>query len=161
MHTVVQCLHAALEATKPLTRLAGLLPYGATAVSAIGLAFNIYGTLFMAFVGVAVAVGTRVGNSLGAKRPGSARLSAFTAISVTPLIWLPLAVLLTLPYTQAKLVSFFVRSSDERLQETPSGLLNIVAMLELFDGLQTVMSGALFLFLCWALSSHSPAKAAD
>lgn len=99
--------------------------------------------LFMAFVGVAVAVGTRVGNSLGAKRPGSARLSAFTAVSVTPVIWLPLAVLLTLPYTQQKLVGVFVRRDDTLLWETLSNLLNIVAMLELFDGLQTVMSGKL------------------
>lgn len=110
-------------------------------MAAIGLAFNIYGTLFMAFLGVAVAVGTRVGNSLGAKRPGSARLSAFTAISVTPVIWLPLAVLLTLPYTQSKLVGIFVRPEDTLLRDTLSKLLNIVALLELFDGMQTVMSG--------------------
>lgn len=120
---------------------AGILPDGATAVSAIGLAFNIYGTLFMAFLGVAVAVGTRVGNSLGANRPGSARLSALTAVSVTPLIWLPLGVLLTLPYTQSKLVGIFVRPEDTLLWDTLGYLLNIVAMLELFDGLQTVMSG--------------------
>lgn len=95
----------------------------------------------MAFLGVAVAVGTRVGNNLGAKRPGSARLSAFTAVSVTPVIWLPLTVLLTLPYTQHKLVGIFVRPEDNLLWDTLSNLLNIVAMLELFDGLQTVMSG--------------------
>lgn len=33
-----------------MTVLSGILPNGATAVSAIGLAFNIYGTLFMAFL---------------------------------------------------------------------------------------------------------------
>lgn len=123
-------------------RHAGLLPHAATSVSAIAIAFNIYGTLFMAFLGAAVAVGARVGNNLGANRPGAARLSAFTAVSVTPAIWVPLALVLVLPITQDALVSMFARPEDTSLRETLGNLLYIVAGLELLDGLQTVMSGA-------------------
>eukprot|EP00892_Ulva_mutabilis_P009491 jgi/Ulvmu1/6914/UM031_0121.1 len=124
-----------------MTVIAGLLPAGATAVSAIGVAFNIYGVLFMAFLGQAVSVGTRVGNALGAGRPGSARLSSFSAVAVTPLVWVPIALALTLPFTQGPLVALFTKPEDERLRFVLGRLLYIVAALELLDGLQTVMSG--------------------
>jgi Na+-driven multidrug efflux pump len=127
-----------------------LLPNAVTAVSAIAIAFNVYGTLFMTFVGAAVAVGARVGNNLGANRPGAARLSAFTAVAVTPAIWVPLALVLTLPVTEDAIVSMFVRPEDAALRETLGNLLYIVAALELLDGLQTVMSGAHLCCLLWA-----------
>jgi hypothetical protein len=42
--------------------LAGLLPDPEASISALVVAFNVYGVLFMGFVYVAMSVGTRVGN---------------------------------------------------------------------------------------------------
>lgn len=112
-------------------------------MSAIGVAFNLYGVLFMAFLGQAVSVGVRVGNALGAGRPGSARLSSLAAIAVTPAVWVPIALVLTLPFTQKPLVALFTKPEDAQLREVLGRLLYVVAALELLDGMQTVMSGAL------------------
>ena len=121
---------------------AGLLPNGATAVSAIGVAYNLFCGFFMTFLGLAVSVGARVGSALGAGRPGSARLSSFSAVAVTPLVWVPIALVLTLPFTQGPLVAVFTKPEDEHLREVLGRLLYIVAALELLDGLQRVMVGA-------------------
>jgi Na+-driven multidrug efflux pump len=126
-------------------------------VSAVGLAFNIYGTLFMAFLGAAVSVGARVGAALGGLRPGAARLSAFAACSAVPFVWLALAATLLSTPTQRLICSMFVKRGDTQLQHYLSGLLDIIAVLELLDGMQTVMTGLLLSSMLYLYGRLVPA----
>lgn len=49
-----------------MTVLAGLLPDPETSVSAVSVAFNVYGILYMGFAAFGMSACTQVGNALGA-----------------------------------------------------------------------------------------------
>lgn len=67
------------------TALAGALPSAETALAAFGVVFNVNSLLYMAVMGLAYAVATRVGNALGARAPGAAKLAAEAALAVATL----------------------------------------------------------------------------
>ena len=97
--------------------LAGWLPGAAQAVSAIAVAFNLYGILFMGFAAFGMAASTRVGNALGAGREAAARLAALASAIVAPLIWVAVAFLLTWPVSQNWLLGLFTTGADPLLLE--------------------------------------------
>lgn len=82
-----------------------------------------------------------MGNELGARRPRAARTAAAAALSMTPLLWAAIAVVLAEPHAQRLVLLLYLDGSDPALWRSLSQLLLIVAAVELFDGLQTVLGG--------------------
>lgn len=123
------------------TVASGFLPNAEAAVAAISVAFNLYGVLFMPFAAQSLAACTRVGNSLGAGRPARARLAALAAMLSAPATWVLVAALLVAPPSQRALLALFTDGTDVLLLARMRSLLGLVVVLELFDGLQTVLSG--------------------
>ena len=82
-----------------------------------------------------------MGNALGAGSAASARRAALAAAVGTPGTWLVVAVLLGTPATQGALLRLFTDGSDPLLLQRMRHLLYLVVLLELFDGIQTVLSG--------------------
>jgi len=93
----------------------------------------------------------RVGNELGAGRPRNARMVVFATLTITPVLWLVIACVLAEPHLQRMLLSFYVDGSDKVLWQTLRMLLSIVAVIELADGLQTVLGGVVQVSLLHAL----------
>ncbi len=83
----------------------------------------------------------RVGNELGAGRPRAARTAAAAGVTVTPLLWAMIAVILSEPHLQRLVLLLYLDGSDPVLWRSLSRLLLIVAVVELFDGLQTTLGG--------------------
>lgn len=83
----------------------------------------------------------RVGNELGAGRPRAARTAAAAGITVSPILWAVIAVILAEPHLQRIVLLLYLDGSDPVLWRTLSRLLLIVAVVELFDGLQTTLGG--------------------
>lgn len=76
----------------------------------------------------------RVGNALGAGKPGRARLAAAAALVSWPLVWAGVALLLVLPPSQRLLIRAFTDGSDQELVTRMRHLLYLLVFLELFDG---------------------------
>ena len=83
----------------------------------------------------------RVGNELGAGRPREAFMVVFSALAITPLLWAVIACILVEPHLQRALLHLYVDGSDAALWQSLRWLLTIVAVIELADGLQTVLGG--------------------
>ncbi len=82
-----------------------------------------------------------MGNELGGARPKAARLVVTSALTITPLLWAVIALLLVEPHAQAALLSLYLDGSDAVLWQRLRELLLIVAVIEFFDSLQTVLGG--------------------
>ncbi|KAK9917743.1 hypothetical protein WJX75_007734 [Coccomyxa subellipsoidea] len=124
-----------------LVLLAGLLPDPDRSVASVSVAFNAYGITYMVFLAQSIAVSTRVGNELGAGRPHAARTAAAAGMTVSPILWAVIAVILAEPHLQRIVLLLYLDGSDPVLWRTLSRLLLIVAVVELFDGLQTTLGG--------------------
>ncbi|EIE27606.1 MATE efflux family protein [Coccomyxa subellipsoidea C-169] len=121
--------------------LAGLMPDPDRSVASASITFNAYGITYMVFLAQSIAVSTRVGNELGAGRPRAARTAAAAGVTVTPLLWAVIAVILAEPHLQRLVLLLYLDGSDPVLWRSLSRLLLIVAVVELFDGLQTTLGG--------------------
>lgn len=65
----------------------------------------------------------------------------FSALAITPLLWAVIACILVEPHLQRALLHLYVDGSDAALWRSLRWLLTIVAVIELADGLQTVLGG--------------------
>lgn len=119
------------------TILAGGLPTAALAAHQIAL--NIAAFAFMVPLGVSSAGAVRVGQAVGRRdREGAAR-SGWTALLIgAGFMSCSAAVLLLLP---RQLIAAF--TLDARVLEVGISLLTVAAVFQLFDGVQTVATGAL------------------
>jgi MATE family multidrug resistance protein len=94
---------------------------------------------FMVPLGVSSAAAVRVGQALGAERPGGAALCGWTALGLgTAFMSLSAVTFLLLP---RHLVGLF--TSDPTVIEIGRSLFFVAAVFQLFDGLQVVATGAM------------------
>ncbi|CAL8463544.1 g3078 [Coccomyxa elongata] len=121
--------------------LAGLLPDPDRSVASASITFNAYGITYMVFLAQSIAVSTRVGNELGAMRPKAARTAAAAGMTMAPLLWAVIAMILVEPHLQRLVLLLYLDGSDAVLWRALTRLLLITAAVELFDGLQTVLGG--------------------
>ena len=82
-----------------------------------------------------------MGNALGAGRAAAARLAAWSAAACAPLVWVGVAAVLLVPASQRLILSLFTSGEDPVLLQKMRHLLYLVVVLELFDGVQTILSG--------------------
>ncbi|GIL66766.1 hypothetical protein Vafri_20274 [Volvox africanus] len=131
------------------TLAASLLPDAYTATAAVGVSYNVYGVLFIAFVACSTAACVTVGNRLGAGDAGGAKLAAAGSLLIVPPAWgLAAVALLVRPCQNAILALFATGEGPDAAGDDPTVLNDvlrhmfvIVAGLVLLDGIQTVLSG--------------------
>jgi MATE family multidrug resistance protein len=117
--------------------LAGRLTPGALAAHQIAL--NCAAISYMVPLGVASAAAVAVGQAIGRRDPRMARRNGYIAIGLTCTFMVCAAfVFLFLP---GPILAVYTR--DPAVLRTGAGLLAIAAIFQLFDGLQTVATGAL------------------
>ena len=116
---------------------AGLL--GTEALAAQVIVLNIASLLFMIPLGQSVAVSTLVGNFLGAGNPRTAKRCAFLALACVCGTAMCTALLLIL--TRSHLALAY--TSDPVIIRLVSRALIVVAVFQIFDGVQAVCSGTL------------------
>ncbi|PNH05010.1 MATE efflux family protein ALF5 [Tetrabaena socialis] len=138
-----------------LTLAASLLPHAAIATAAVGVSYNVYGVLFIAFVACSTAACVTVGNRLGAGNAKGAKLAAAASLLIVPAAWSASAAALLLPRSQAAIISLFVGQGGgvdggggadadaEALRQLLHPMFGIVAWLVLLDGVQTILSGVI------------------
>ncbi|KAG2495434.1 hypothetical protein HYH03_006381 [Edaphochlamys debaryana] len=139
-----------------MTLAATLLPNACTATAAVGISYNVYGVLFIAFVACSTAACVTVGNRLGAGDPRGAKFAAAASVLVVPVAWGAAAAALIPARCQSAIIGLFVTptsgSSDpsgdpgsdpEVLIAVMRQMFVIVAGLVLVDGIQTILSGVI------------------
>jgi multidrug resistance protein, MATE family len=108
-------------------------------LAAHGIAMNVISTTYMAPLGISSAAAVRVGQAVGRNDPASAAASGWSALALSTLFMGAAGVALwTLPRWIAA-----IYSRDAAVLACAAGLLRIAAFFELFDGFQTVVTGAL------------------
>ncbi|KAL4431763.1 hypothetical protein ABPG77_002979 [Micractinium sp. CCAP 211/92] len=120
---------------------AGWLPNPSAALSAMAVAFSIYGTINMIYGSMLMAACTRVGNGLGAGSAALAKRAALAAAITVPSFWSVFALVLTVPASQRAVIGLFTNESDGELLGKMQHLLRLLAVMLLFDMSQGVMSG--------------------
>ena len=126
--------------------IAGLFSGAATQVAAISLSFQIYGWLFMGFVGPGSSVSIRVGTLAGAGDARGARTAYRVAFLCTLGLWLVIAFLLIEPHVQGAIIDIFVSSDGDNASELRHAMqymLYVVAVMELLDALTMVLGGVI------------------
>ncbi|GJP32699.1 hypothetical protein CLOM_g17300 [Closterium sp. NIES-68] len=119
--------------------LSGLLPDATTSVAALAILFNLDSILYSLTAGLAAAAGTRAGNLLGSAFPILARNAALVALGCSLLLGVTqLAVLWA-----AREPLGHVFTQDAAVLEVVTALLPILGLLEVFNSVQTVMTGLL------------------
>ncbi|CAI7912409.1 unnamed protein product [Closterium sp. NIES-54] len=119
--------------------LSGLLPDATTSVAALAILFNLDSILYSLTAGLAAAAGTRAGNLLGSAFPILARNAALVALGCSLMLGITqLAVLWA-----AREALGHVFTSDAAVLEAVTALLPILGLLEVFNSVQTVMTGLL------------------
>lgn len=116
-----------------------LAPFGADVVSSHQIALNVSSVIFMIPLGMSMAIAIRSGQLLGQGNYVRARISAFTAISMTTsfaIITASITFLLRDP-----IVRFY--SSDINVLEIARNLLIYNAIFQIIDATQIVSAGAL------------------
>ncbi len=112
---------------------------GAVPLASHQIALNTVSLTFMVPLGISSAAAVRVGQSLGRKDPAAARDSGSTAIALGAIFMACCSVvLIAFPRWIARLYT-----PDEKVIAATVGLLAAGAAFQLFDGLQTVATGAL------------------
>jgi MATE family multidrug resistance protein len=109
------------------------------AVAAHTIVLNVIGLIFMAPYGIGTAAAVRVGHAVGRRDPHGARVSGWTAVALATVV-MGAAALLFLLGPRPLLRQF---TADAGVIEVGAGLLFIAAVFQLFDGMQTVTTGAL------------------
>lgn len=117
--------------------LAGRISPLASAANQVVL--NIAGLIFMIPFGLGSAAAVRVGQAVGRRDPAGMRRAGWTALSLASIVMAGSAILfLVMP---AQLIRIY--SADAQVIELGIVLLFICSVFQLFDGLQTVATGAL------------------
>jgi MATE family multidrug resistance protein len=109
------------------------------AAAAHQIVLNIVGLIFMVPFGLSTAAAVRVGHAVGRGDPDGVRAAGWTALALGS-ITMTLSALLFALAPRALLGGF---TSDSRVIEIGVGLFLVAAVFQLFDGLQTVATGAL------------------
>jgi MATE family multidrug resistance protein len=109
------------------------------ALAAHQIAINVAAVTFMVPLGTASAAAVAVGQALGRQEPGRARRNGFIAISLGSAFMLCSAITFLLIPRQI----FSVYTKDASVIAIGVGLLAWAALFQLFDGIQTVATGAL------------------
>lgn len=109
------------------------------AVAAHQIVLNIAGFIFMIPYGIGSAAAVRVGHAVGRGDPSGARLAGWVALGLaTGIMTLSAITFATVPES---LVRIF--TDDASVIRVGAAVLLIAAVFQLFDGLQTVATGAL------------------
>jgi MATE family multidrug resistance protein len=103
------------------------------------IVLNITSLTFMVPLGIASAAAVRVGHGVGAKNENAARQAGWTAIALTIVMMIMIALFFLL--IPVSLLRLFTR--DGAIIEHGVALLAIAAVFQIFDGLQAVCTGAL------------------
>jgi MATE family multidrug resistance protein len=103
------------------------------------IALNTVSLTYMVPLGISAAAAVRVGQALGRKDPHGASRAGWTAILIGTAFMGCMAILL---FTIPKLIARAYTSDPEVVRAT-AGLLFVAAFFQLFDGMQTVATGAL------------------
>ena len=112
---------------------------GPTASAANQVVLNIAGLIFMIPYGIGSAAAVRVGQAIGRRDPEGMRRAGWTALALGSIVMTGSAILFfVMPGTLVR-----VYSSDPGVIELGIVLLFICSVFQLFDGLQTVATGAL------------------
>ncbi len=112
---------------------------GPLAAAANQVVLNIAGFIFMIPFGLGSAAAVRVGQAIGRRDPAGMRRAGWTAIGIASTVMAASAVLFfTVPEWLIR-----IYSSDPAVIEVGIVLLFICSVFQLFDGLQTVTTGAL------------------
>jgi MATE family multidrug resistance protein len=110
-----------------------------TALAAHTIVLNLIGFIFMIPYGIGTAAAVRVGHAVGRRDPPGVRRAGWAAIAMTLAVMTLSAVLFASGPTP--LIAAF--SEDAQVIEVGLALMLIAAAFQLFDGLQTVTTGAL------------------
>ena len=109
------------------------------ALAAHQIALNVASVSYMVPLGIASAAAVAVGQAIGRGDPGTARRSGNISIGLGALFMLCSAVaFITIP---ARIIHVY--SNDTQVLAVGVGLLAWAALFQLFDGIQTVATGAL------------------
>lgn len=109
------------------------------AVAAHQIVLNIVGLVFMVPFGLGTAAAVRVGQAVGRGDPNGVRAAGATALALGT-ITMTLSALLFALAPRLLLRTF---TSDPLVMDVGAGLFLVAAVFQLFDGLQTVTTGAL------------------
>jgi multidrug resistance protein, MATE family len=119
------------------TMLIGRL--GAIPLASHQVALNTVSFTYMVPLGIASAAAVRVGQALGRRDPHGASRAGWTAIALGAIFMAAMGLLLVLvPHLIVR-----IYTPDAALIASASGLLFVGAFFQLFDGIQTVATGAL------------------
>ena len=110
-----------------------------TALAAHQIALNCASMTFMVPLGIGMAAAVRVGHAIGRGDPEGARSAGWTAIALAAAFMTAMAILFFAIPT--RIVKLF--TADVQVVHAGVTLLLIAAIFQLFDGLQTVSTGAL------------------
>jgi MATE family multidrug resistance protein len=108
-------------------------------LAAHGIALLAVSTAYMVPMGIGSAAAVRVGQAVGRKDPRSAAASGWSALTIVTLSMGAAGVAM---WTAPRWIVGIV-THDAAVEATGVALLRIAACLEIFDGLQTVATGAL------------------
>jgi multidrug resistance protein, MATE family len=118
--------------------------FGADALGAHQLVFNVAGVTFMVPLGIGQAVTVRVAHRLGAGSPAAARRAAFVALSLGGLFMSACSIVLwTVPRPIAGLYFDLGNAANHGLVAMALHLFVIAAIVQVFDGTQVIAVGAL------------------
>ncbi|MBD3383499.1 MATE family efflux transporter [candidate division KSB1 bacterium] len=112
--------------------------YGSEAIAALGLGHRIEGLAYFSAVGFAVAAEALVGQNLGASKPERAEKAAWLSVLYIGLLLLLISVLF---YIFPEPI-FRVFTDDPRIVEHGKNYLRIIAVFEIFLGVELVLEGA-------------------
>jgi MATE family multidrug resistance protein len=109
------------------------------AVAAHQIVLNIVGLIFMVPYGLGTAAAVRVGQAVGRRDSGGVRAAGWTALALATAT-MALSALLFAVAPRLLLRGF---TTDPAVFEVGAGLFLVAAVFQLFDGMQTVTTGAL------------------
>ncbi|GIL46250.1 hypothetical protein Vafri_3278 [Volvox africanus] len=124
-----------------MTVIAAALPDPTNAVAAISVGFSTCAVMYMPFNAFGMTACTQVGNNLGAGNGQGARTAAIASTLVGPLLWSLPALLLIEPHCRDTVISVFTDDRNPSLMSMLNPLMLLVAAVNLFDGVQTILTG--------------------
>ena len=108
-------------------------------VAAHQIVLNVVGAIFMVPYGISSAAAVRVGHAIGRGDPRGARSAGWVALTMA--LWAMTCSAILFTFAPGALLRPF--TSDPEVLGIGVGLLLVAAVFQLFDGLQTVSTGAL------------------
>ncbi|XP_078176665.1 protein DETOXIFICATION 16-like [Carex rostrata] len=119
--------------------LSGLLPNPQLETSVLSVILNTYSLVFMIPFGLGAAISTRVSNELGAGRPETAKLAMRVVLYLDVAGGLIVGSILIL----IRNVWGYAYSNEEEVVKYVAIMLPVIAIANMFDGIQSVLSGVL------------------